>query len=338
MSHQLDRSGAPLALLDLGRALRAVGCSVQLAALYSGPLASEFQTAGIGSAREIAGAFDICIANTVLTARVVPELKRQIPVLAMWIHESPTYHGYNAGLAYSQIPADHVDQLLGVADFQVEALRRQFPDIPAIRFDNTFGANPQQVAAEMEAAREVRKGLTVCAVGSEIRRKGYHRLDEIFALGRPARPVHVILAGIDPAEIASFIAPDRVPPDVSLHATGRVPRDTVMRHIAGADVYLTLSEDDVKPLSVLEALCLQKPVIATDIPAHRELRAEFPHIVCTDRPLAHLWKVAAGRSGLDAGMAAANVSGLRRYGWEAFVERARNLTRLADGSGNFTPM
>ncbi len=330
MSHQLDRSGAPLALLDLGRALHSLGHTVKMAALINGPLGEDFLAAGIEPAREFVGAFDLCIANTVLTSEVLPELKSLIPAVAMWVHESPTYDRYFAGLAFAHIPAAHVDRLLGVADFQIEALRDRFPDVPVGRFDACLGRDPLRP----DFGPRVESGtLDICIVGSEERRKGYYRLEEISALGRPARPVSVTLVGIDPEQVAAFIAPDRLPPDVSIRATGRIPREAAMRHVAGADIYMTLSEDDVKPLGVLEALSLQKPVVATDIAAHRELRAEFPHIVCTETPLAQAWAVAAGKAVPDAGDEAAIGLGLARYRWEAFVARAADLVRLAGPPG-----
>jgi glycosyltransferase involved in cell wall biosynthesis len=278
----------------------------------------------------------MCVANTVLTARVVPELKRQIPVLAMWIHESPTFHRYNAELAYSQIPADHVDQLLGVADFQVEALRQQFPGLPVTRFDCTFGGLPPQVPMTASLAEDAVK---VCILAHSDPRKGCYRLDEMFALGTPARPVHVTLVGVTSVEAVEFISPSRVPSGVFIQATeGHLTRDGLMSVIAGSDICLTLSEDEVKPRGVLEFLALGRPVVASDIPAHRELRDEFPQMICTEAPLAYVWDFAAGKAVVEAGDAEAVAAGLIRYGWEAFVERARNLTGLADGSGNFTPM
>jgi glycosyltransferase involved in cell wall biosynthesis len=325
VSHQLNRSGAPQALLDLGRAFRALGCHVSMASLNDGPLGDDFQKAGIVPANEADGPFDLCIANTVLTAGVVPDLKSTIPVVVMWIHESPTFYRYYPGLAYSHIPADQVDYILGVADFQVDALRQQFPGIPVRRFDNTFGGGPARAKA---AAAGPQTPLKICIVGSPEPRKGCYRLGRMSDLGRPARQVQILLVGIEPDAVAGFMHPSQVPPDVYIQATGKIPHETVMHYLAFSDIYMALSEDDVKPLGVLEALSLQRPVIATDIPAHRELHEEFPHIVCTDGPLDYAWAVAAGQAHLDAGDAAAIARGMARYSWPAFVERAQSLIDL----------
>lgn len=55
--------------------------------------------------------------------------------------------------------------------------------------------------------------------------------------------------------------------------TGLVPREQVFRHFAEADLFLSSSHGEGLPVSVIEAMAAECPVILSDIPPHRELVA-----------------------------------------------------------------
>ena len=57
----------------------------------------------------------------------------------------------------------------------------------------------------------------------------------------------------------------------SVQLRGIVPRDEVYRELANADVFITTSAGEGLPVAMLEAMACGVPVIASDIPPHREI-------------------------------------------------------------------
>lgn len=55
--------------------------------------------------------------------------------------------------------------------------------------------------------------------------------------------------------------------------TGLVPRESVYEQLLDADVFVSTSRVEGLPVSVLEAMACRRPVILSDIPAHREIAA-----------------------------------------------------------------
>ncbi|MGE5764967.1 MAG: glycosyltransferase [Mycobacterium leprae] len=53
--------------------------------------------------------------------------------------------------------------------------------------------------------------------------------------------------------------------------TGLVDRDDVYRHLADADLYVSMSYSEGLPVAVLEAMACRLPVVLSDICAHREI-------------------------------------------------------------------
>lgn len=56
--------------------------------------------------------------------------------------------------------------------------------------------------------------------------------------------------------------------------TGLIDREEVFRHLAASDVYISTSHGEGLPLAAMEAMACAVPVILSDIPPHREFRAD----------------------------------------------------------------
>lgn len=59
--------------------------------------------------------------------------------------------------------------------------------------------------------------------------------------------------------------------DSRVAVTGLVARDQVYRQVAGSDLFVSASRSEGLPVAILEAMATGCPVIASDIPPHREI-------------------------------------------------------------------
>jgi glycosyltransferase involved in cell wall biosynthesis len=55
--------------------------------------------------------------------------------------------------------------------------------------------------------------------------------------------------------------------------TGLIPRERVYEHLMKADVFVSTSRVEGLPVAVIEAMACRRPVLLSDIPAHREIAA-----------------------------------------------------------------
>jgi glycosyltransferase involved in cell wall biosynthesis len=108
------------------------------------------------------------------------------------------------------------------------------------------------------------------SVGSLISRKGHDQT--IAALQRVPKTsarLHIAIVGSGPEEDTLRMMAHQAGVDDRLHWLGQ--RDDVQSLVAGADFFLTAAKEEVQPLSVIEAMLLRKPIVASAIPAHAEM-------------------------------------------------------------------
>lgn len=63
---------------------------------------------------------------------------------------------------------------------------------------------------------------------------------------------------------------------------GYIPRDEVFREMKRHDLYVSASEYEGLPVSVLEAMCCRIPCAVSDIPSHREIAEQCPSLVLAE--------------------------------------------------------
>jgi len=91
VSHQLDYSGAPIALLELAKSLLRLKHSVSISSLQTGPLLTEFAKSGViqfDSSKNISDDYDLIIANTALSVPPSLNFRKSSKKVLAWIHES----------------------------------------------------------------------------------------------------------------------------------------------------------------------------------------------------------------------------------------------------------
>jgi glycosyltransferase involved in cell wall biosynthesis len=126
-----------------------------------------------------------------------------------------------------------------------------------------FGARPLHAVAAPRPQGRVR----IVHIGSVERRKG----QDIF-LDSLARLPASCTAELEVVMIGRPLRPDfleRIQPMLQSLAfvsyLGQVPHAEIAGHVASADVFVSSSRDEVFPVTILEAMSLGKPVIATAV-------------------------------------------------------------------------
>lgn len=309
ISHQLDYSGAPLALLELARVLRQLGHDVALASLSPGPLADEFSAHEVRPLRSREEQFDLYVANTVLTVPAALSLARSPDRVLAWIHETKYF--------FRILRADP-------GDFSLSELR--FAAFPA-RFQIEEFAEWMPAAVRVQLRNCVRMPVIVPSATSEHyyvcpgrweARKNQARLLELTR-ALPVEPT-IWFVGAE--------RPPGVPP--SIHRfPGTVSPAESKRIIALSMGLVSPSLAEAQPLTVIEATMAGRPVLLSDIPAHRELQEAMTDVVLFDASRAESF--AAGFRRLEELAADAAVTGrlqaeaLRHFGPTSFADSVRTI-------------
>lgn len=274
VSHDLTLSGAPILLVYLAEHFRAQGYFVTVMSPLDGELANTLRERNIPVivdatladepdplTAKLMAAFDLVVANTIASWPAVLAAKQsQTPVL--WVlHES-----HDGRRLVDEQP--RVAQALAAADdvvFACDFTRSLYE--PFDRAGNfrvmPYGARPLQAVPAARPDGRVR----IVHIGSVERRKGQDifldslvRLAascksklEVVMIGRPLRPD--FLEGIRPMlQSLDFVS-----------YLGQVPHAEIAGHVAAADIFVSSSRDEVFPVTILEAMSLGKPVIATAV-------------------------------------------------------------------------
>ena len=101
-------------------------------------------------------------------------------------------------------------------------------------------------------------------------------LDAVSLLRERGEPVHALIVGDGPELPALRARAERSGLNGAAHFTGRVPADRVRHHHAALDVFVVPRRDErvcrlVTPLKPVEAMAGGLPVVASDLPALREI-------------------------------------------------------------------
>ena len=189
-------------------------------------------------------------------------------------------------------------------------------------------------ALDREQAR-ARLGLpaTAVVVGSAARFdavKGHDLL--LAAVARIRDPaLHLVLIGGGPGEagLRARAAADDLRGRV--HFAGEIP--DAARLLPAFDVYASASSKEGLPLAVLEAMVLGLPVVASDIPAHRELlgESECPLVARSAEALARGIQALAGDADRRRVLGAESRARARRLDAPRMIDDVECLYRAAIG-------
>ena len=317
ISHDLSYSGAPVALLALAKSLQRLGESPVVASLAGGPLAAMFVESGIEISTKVDPAsVSFVIANTVLTVHRALRFKRfGIPVAA-WIHES-AYTFVHLNISPQECGLQDLDVVLAPAAFQLTELE------PFLRHGSAY---QMRNLVRQDSFRPPGDESMIAVCGRWEARKGQAQLMQLVE--RSAAICRFKFIGAErPAEYPEAGAP------ASQHVfTGPLVPDRAKAEIAKCGALVSCAEAEAQPLCPIEALMAGRPVLLSDIDAHRTLASLIPNVLLFDRksPQSYIEGYAKLRDAMADEAAANSASAIARslFGEAAFDRRLADILKV----------
>ncbi len=221
--------------------------------------------------------------------------------------------------------------VIGNSDAEAALLRRDFGDrLPITVIPEGISLATPAVADPIGGGVDHSNGVTILSVGRLEPYKRVQRLVEAVAV--LPEPYQVVVVGDGPARSAIERAAVTSGVHDQVRLLGRVPDDELRGWYARADAFVSLSMHESFGLAVLEAAAAGMPVVASDIPAHRESLAFVPHgriiLVPTNAPAVAV--AAAIQVALAAGRAV-DRSDWPLPSWDGLVDQTVDVYRSVLG-------
>jgi glycosyltransferase involved in cell wall biosynthesis len=104
------------------------------------------------------------------------------------------------------------------------------------------------------------------------RLQSYKQIDRIIEAMALARDLRLVITGDGPERSHLEALAERRDIRGRVNFLGRVDQDTLYRWYASAQVFCSMSSKEAMPVTILELLAAGARVVASDIPAHRDIR------------------------------------------------------------------
>ncbi|GAB4058092.1 hypothetical protein [Uliginosibacterium sediminicola] len=262
LSHQLDYSGAPIALLRLAEALIGQGHRVSLLSKQDGPLGIEFVKCGVQATDSNLAQYDLYFANTFLMVPLALELAPSEDKILAWIHESRAFFRLY-GRDETQYGLSRLKRALFPSKFQIEEYRTLMPDCEL---------------------RQLRNQVSMTGIQ---RSNSFADFFAVSGAWEPRKNQAGLLKLIDSAGLdikLNFIGTGKPPsiPCAQHHYFGQVSALEAKRIIAGSCGLISAAINETQNLAAIESILVGHPVLLSSIPAHQELQELIPSVVLFD--------------------------------------------------------
>lgn len=160
-----------------------------------------------------------------------------------------------------------------VSEVERELIERHFPhNLPTHVIPNGVDLHNFEGAAPLEKHEHT---TIVLAVG---RLEAYKRVDKLIE-AIPYLPHHyqVIIVGDGPQRATLEAKIGDLALDHRALTTGHLPRESLLRWFRSADVFVSMSTHEAFGMTLLESAAAGAAVVASDIPAHREVARYLPN-------------------------------------------------------------
>jgi len=276
LSHELNLTGAPVAILRLTEILKENGYLPVVVSPHNGVLAHNFKASYIpvllcpqlytsDMIRHFAGLFDIIIANTIVSAPAVTALYGFSKPVVWWVHEAEVSYNSDALTAMPKILPDNVHVYAGGAYAKARLLSHR----PAWNVRELLYYIPDLIeGAEPYTLPEKAEGKIVFAcIGMLEQRKGQDILvNALESLSEEqVRRGYYIFVGrqcYEPCYESIMTLRNRFPENVLY--IEELPIEDVRRLFQRIDCLICCSRDDPMPIVVTEAMAASKLVICSE--------------------------------------------------------------------------
>ena len=316
VSHQLDYSGAPIALLELAKSLLRLKHSVSISSLQTGPLITEFTKSYIkqfDSSKNSSDDYDLIIANTIVSVSPSLNFAKSSKKVLAWIHESE-YFFQILERSPKSFRLDELEFAVFPSKFQIDEFSQLMPKAVKAQLMNCVQIPSDNIPLGDE------RPYIVCS-GQWEERKSQIKL------------VHLLKNIDEPPEVC-FVGASN--PGIPLYGkftfTGPLSPLLAKSKIATSRGVVSCSISETQNLVAIEAMLQRVPVMLSDIPAHRELKILIPDILLFDPDnnesfktvfnlLLRQWKDEALRNRIKN-------NALRAFGVKAFDKNVLGLLNL----------
>ena len=197
-----------------------------------------------------------------------PEVK-----LVSCIHNSYSYY-YEGGMLNLIIGKVH-RFLLSKYYEKIIVISRQDLD----RFKDSFSNKLEVIENAIQLPKKsktiqfsyyAKKPLTIAMIGNVKERKGYHRLEDlVINLEKKEIPIQINIAGgvEDEELLKSILNLERKTSFVKVKYVGKI--NGIFNFLISSDLLLSLSREEGLPISILEAMAVNLPLVLSDIPGHK---------------------------------------------------------------------
>jgi glycosyltransferase involved in cell wall biosynthesis len=260
VSHDLERTGAPTALLRLLVALRHEHeITVVSRIKATGPLAAEFEAHGIAVAAGAAPSqHDLILCNTIATWDIVLQSRQLKKPVLWWIHEGVSGIRLMQGGNYDPAAFAAASLVVFPTGWQARAVYARW--LAKARWTVAAMGVPAPQRRPAEGPRAAADAFVLAQVGTVNRRKGVDlTLSAVRHLDDPSIQVRFIGdrdPGFDPGIMADEAA--------RFVERGVLAHEAVLDEVTGCDALILPTRDDLIPLSVIEAMMLGLPVLTSD--------------------------------------------------------------------------
>ena len=269
ISHQLDFSGAPVALFHLAKALIQINHDVELVSLHrGGGLLADFNQIGVKYREEKSldvNEYDTVVFNTVVSTPLIPKIKNRKTKFILWIHESPFLAGFAWSNSVNMRRTENVDLII----FPTEACKNEWEGLIDTSGSVTLHS-PVDIPDEIKQLnREHRRIVkTYCIIDPRESYRNIQKIEEEI-LNFPDEAIfNFVGADMPDSKMVSALRSKR---NVEVRWHGRVPRKNALEILAKSDIYISATCLATQNRGFCEAIMLNKTVLVSSIKAHVEI-------------------------------------------------------------------
>lgn len=262
ITHQLDFSGAPIALMECLINLQLLGNEINVVSIKEdeglGSILTENKIKLISGNVNL-DQYDLIIFNTLLSVKFIPKHKLIKTKIIAWIHEGP----YLAGIAWSY--ETEIENLKWVDAIIVPSHESKKEWGNFINVDKIFCIySPITIPKEFINSTAVSSGpKKICIVDPRESYRGIERIEKF-------------LINCDDNVEAYFVGAEKNIDNIKYHRKnnyylGRTTRLNTLQAIAACDIYLSATCMATQNRGLCEAILLNKEIYLSSIGVHREI-------------------------------------------------------------------